>query len=32
MASETNQDKLDAIAMQLIAIGESFRKLDKETG
>jgi uncharacterized protein with HEPN domain len=30
--TESNQDKLDAIAMLLIAIGESFRKIDKETG
>jgi uncharacterized protein with HEPN domain len=28
---ESNQDKLDAIAMLLIAIGESFKKIDKET-
>ena len=30
-ASDANQDKLDAIAMLLVAIGESFRKIDKET-
>ena len=29
--TEPNQDKLDAIAMLLIAIGESFKKKDKET-
>ena len=32
LATEPNQDKLDAIAMLLIAIGESFKKIDKETG
>ncbi len=32
VATEANQDKLDAIAMLLIAVGESFRKIDKETG
>jgi uncharacterized protein with HEPN domain len=32
IATEPNQDKLDAIAMVLIAIGESFKKIDKETG
>lgn len=31
MATEPNRDKLDAIAMLLIAIGESFKKIDKET-
>ncbi len=31
MKTEPNQDKLDAIAMLLIAIGESFKKIDKET-
>ena len=31
LASDANQDKLDAIAMLLIAIGESFRKIDTET-
>lgn len=30
-ANEDNLDKLDAIAMMLIAIGESFRKIDIET-
>ena len=30
-ASEDNLDKLDAIAMMLIAIGESFKKIDLET-
>ena len=30
-ANEDNLDKLDAIAMMLIAIGESFRKIDNET-
>lgn len=30
-ASEDNLDKLDAIAMMLIAVGESFRKIDLET-
>ena len=30
-ASDGNLDKLDAIAMMLIAIGESFRKIDLET-
>ncbi|OGP50630.1 MAG: antitoxin [Deltaproteobacteria bacterium RBG_13_43_22] len=29
--TELNQDKLDAIAMLLIAIGESFKKIDRET-
>ena len=29
--TEPNRDKLDAIAMLLIAIGESFKKIDKET-
>ena len=31
MTTESNQDKLDAIAMLLVAIGESFKKIDKET-
>ena len=31
ITTESNQDKLDAIAMLLIAIGESFKKIDKET-
>lgn len=31
LTTEANQDKLDAIAMLLIAIGESFKKIDKET-
>ncbi len=31
MATDANHDKLDAIAMMLIAIGESFKKIDKET-
>ena len=30
-ANEDNLDKLDAIAMMLIVIGESFRKIDIET-
>ena len=30
-ANEDNLDKLDAIAMMLITIGESFRKIDIET-
>jgi uncharacterized protein with HEPN domain len=30
-ANEDNLDKLDAIAMMLIAIGESFKKIDIET-
>jgi uncharacterized protein with HEPN domain len=30
-ASEDNLDKLDAIAMMLIAVGESFKKIDLET-
>ncbi len=30
-ANEDNLDKLDAIAMMLIAVGESFRKIDLET-
>jgi uncharacterized protein with HEPN domain len=29
--SEDNMEKLDAIAMMLIAVGESFRKIDRET-
>jgi uncharacterized protein with HEPN domain len=31
LASDVNHDKLDAIAMLLIAVGESFKKIDKET-
>lgn len=31
MSTDANHDKLDAIAMLLIAIGESFKKIDKET-
>jgi uncharacterized protein with HEPN domain len=31
LKTDANQDKLDAIAMLLIAIGESFKKIDKET-
>ncbi len=30
-ANEDNRDKLDAIAMMLIATGESFKKIDLET-
>lgn len=30
-ANDDNLDKLDAIAMMLIAIGESFRKIDLDT-
>jgi uncharacterized protein with HEPN domain len=30
-ANDDNLDKLDAIAMMLIAIGESFKKIDLET-
>jgi len=30
-ANEKNLDKLDAIAMMLIAVGESFKKIDYET-
>lgn len=30
-ATEDNLDKLDAIAMMLIAVGESFKKIDIET-
>jgi uncharacterized protein with HEPN domain len=30
-ASESNLDKLDAIAMMLLAIGEIFKKIDVET-
>jgi len=30
-ANEDNLDKLDAIAMMLIAVGESFKKIDIET-
>ncbi|MGC8638040.1 MAG: antitoxin [Athalassotoga sp.] len=29
--NDSNLDKLDAISMMLIAIGESFKKIDKET-
>jgi uncharacterized protein with HEPN domain len=28
---DSSQDKLDAIAMMLIAIGESFKKIDRQT-
>lgn len=31
LSSDVNHDKLDAISMLLIAIGESFKKIDKET-
>ncbi len=31
LKTEPNRDKLDGIAMLLIAIGESFKKIDKET-
>ena len=31
LCNDENMDKLDAIAMMLIAIGESFRKIDLET-
>lgn len=31
LATDANHDKLDAIAMMIIAIGESFKKIDKET-
>lgn len=31
ISSDANHDRLDAIAMLLIAIGESFKKIDKET-
>jgi uncharacterized protein with HEPN domain len=31
LATDINHDKLDAISMLLIAIGESFKKIDKET-
>jgi uncharacterized protein with HEPN domain len=31
LANDDNLNKLDAIAMMLIAIGESFRKIDLET-
>lgn len=31
LASDVNHDKLDAISMLLIAVGESFKKIDKET-
>jgi len=31
-ANDENLDKLDAIAMMLIAVGEAFKKIDKETG
>jgi uncharacterized protein with HEPN domain len=30
-ATEENRDKLDAIAMMLIAIGENIKKIDRET-
>ena len=30
-ADDASLDKLDAIAMMLIATGESFKKIDKET-
>jgi len=30
--NDSNRDKLDAIAMMLIVVGESFKKIDKETG
>jgi len=29
--SDDNMEKLDAIAMMLIAVGESFKKIDRET-
>ena len=32
LASDTGLEKLDAICMQLIAIGESVKHLDKVTG
>jgi uncharacterized protein with HEPN domain len=31
MAGDDNMQKLDAIAMMLIAVGESFKKIDRET-
>ena len=31
-SNDSNRDKLDAIAMMLIVVGESFKKIDKETG
>jgi uncharacterized protein with HEPN domain len=31
LATDINHDKLDAISMLLIAVGESFKKIDKET-
>jgi uncharacterized protein with HEPN domain len=31
LATDVNHDKLDAISMLLIAVGESFKKIDKET-
>ena len=31
LSSEDNMEKLDATAMMLIAVGESFRKIDRET-
>jgi uncharacterized protein with HEPN domain len=31
ISTDVNHDKLDAIAMLLIAVGESFKKIDKET-
>jgi uncharacterized protein with HEPN domain len=31
LSTDANHDKLDAIAMLLVAIGESFQKIDRET-
>lgn len=31
LTNDVNNDKLDAISMLLIAVGESFKKIDKET-
>ena len=31
LADDDNMQKLDAIAMMLIAVGESFKKIDRET-
>lgn len=31
LAGDDNMQKLDAIAMMLIAVGESFKKIDRET-
>jgi len=31
MATDENRDMLDAISMMLVAIGENFKKIDKET-